>query len=609
VSELQGGSRDALIVATGNYEDPELRRLRSPAQDAAALAEALSDPEIGSFRVRQIVDQPARVVARGMQEFFTNRSLKDLLLLHVSCHGVKDDDGRLYFAAADTEREWLAATGVPAAYLADLMERCRARSIVLLLDCCYSGAFLPGSKGDRGLDLRERLEGEGRAILTASNALEYAWEGEDLRGQGQPSLFTAAIVEGLQTGKADRDRDGAVSITDLYQHVYERVREAKRGQTPQLWTLKVQNNVYVARNPHLSTEASTVVLPPEIQAALEQPLASVRAGVVEDLVRLLQGSNPGLASAARRSLEQLREDDSRRVAVAAAAAINDHPPRKDHYTQAARVPKVKQERIDHSATGSAQPAAEVVPDGGEPDASESQRPEEAARALLQKSTTLRQLGRSEQAIAAYDEVVERFGRFPALQFREQVARALLNKGIVLGQLDRAQQEIAAYDQLVERYGQASELELREQVARALLNKGVALGQLGRREQEIAVYDELVERFGEAPELELRKQVARALFNKGTFGHMGRRDQEIAAYDELVARFGKSPELELREQVGRALLSKGVALRQLDRPEDAIAVYDELVARFRLAQEPELSRLVHVAREKLRVWKPSDIGDR
>src|SRR5207302_11445117 len=166
--------------------------------------------------------------------------------------GVKDDDGRLYFAAGDTKRQWLASTAVPAAYLNDLMAHCRARSIVVLLDCCYSGAFVPDSKGDQGVHLKEKLSGRGRAILTASNAIEYAWQGEDLSGRGEASVFTSAVIQGLETGEADRDSDGKVSIDDLYKHVYERVREVKPGQTPLLW-LGLQGDLYIAWNPYPRT--------------------------------------------------------------------------------------------------------------------------------------------------------------------------------------------------------------------------------------------------------------------------------------------------------------------------------------------------------------------
>ena len=316
------GTRDALIIATGKYEDPELRGLRAPAQDERALSRVLADPAIGGFHVESVVDKPARVITRAAQEFFADRGLDDLLLLHLSCHGVKDDDGRLYFAATDTEKKWLASTGVAASFMADLMERCRARSIVLLLDCCYSGAFVPGAKGDEGVHLKERFEraGEGRAVLTASNDIEYSWEGDARSGAGAPSLFTAAIVEGLETGEADRDRDGMVSIEDLNKHVYERVRAKKPGQTPKMWAWGIEHNLYLARNPR-PIEVQAATLPSELQAEIESPLSGARAGIVEELGRLLRSTNAGLALAAKQALELLRDDDSKRVSAAAIAAL------------------------------------------------------------------------------------------------------------------------------------------------------------------------------------------------------------------------------------------------------------------------------------------------
>src|SRR2546422_4144344 len=106
------GSRAALIIATGTYKDPELRRLRAPMQDAESLAKVLRDAAIGGFAVRQVIDQPTYIVARAIEEFFAGRSLNDVLLVHISCHGIKDDDGTLFFAASNTEKKWLASTAV-----------------------------------------------------------------------------------------------------------------------------------------------------------------------------------------------------------------------------------------------------------------------------------------------------------------------------------------------------------------------------------------------------------------------------------------------------------------------------------------------------------------
>jgi hypothetical protein len=93
--------------------------------------------------------------------------------------------------------------------------------------------------------------------------------------------------------------------------------------------------------------------------------------------------------------------------------------------------------------------------------------------------------------------------------REQVAKALVNKGITLGALGRGEEALGVYDDVVARFGAATELALREPVAMALVNKGVTLGTLGRSEEEIAVYDDVVARFGAVEEPELKDLVERA----------------------------------------------------------------------------------------------------
>jgi len=96
------GNRSALIVASDSYTDPGLQRLRAPASDAQALAGVLRDPDIGGFEVRTLLNEPAHEVTLAVEEFFADRRPDDLLLLHFSCHGVKDEGGELYFAAANT---------------------------------------------------------------------------------------------------------------------------------------------------------------------------------------------------------------------------------------------------------------------------------------------------------------------------------------------------------------------------------------------------------------------------------------------------------------------------------------------------------------------------
>jgi DNA-binding beta-propeller fold protein YncE/uncharacterized caspase-like protein len=320
--------RTALIVASDDYTDPGLKRLRAPASDARALAAVLSDPEIGGFEVRTLFNEPAHQVNLAVEEFFSDREPGDLLLVHFSCHGVKDEDGELYFAMADTRLRRLGATAVAADFVNRRMSRTRSRRVVLLLDCCYAGAFERGMRARAGEDVAigSQFGGRGRAVITASSAMEYAFEGDQLTDTREvaPSVFTSALVQGLETGDADIDQDGLVALDELYDYIYDTVRATTPNQTPSKWAYGMQGELVIARR--AQPVATPVPLPPELQEATESSLATVRAASVQELRRVLDGRHAGRALSAHLALQRLAEDDSRRVAAAAAAALGLRPP-------------------------------------------------------------------------------------------------------------------------------------------------------------------------------------------------------------------------------------------------------------------------------------------
>jgi Caspase domain len=322
------GTRSALIVASDEYTDPGLRRLRAPASDAQALAAVLRDPGIGGFEVHTLLNEPAHVVNLAVEEFFADRRPGDLLLVHFSGHRVKDEDGELYFAASNTVLGRLGATAVAAEFVSRRMSRSRSRRVVLLLDCCYAGAFERGlaTRAGTEMGIGQQFGGRGRAVITASSAMEYAFEAGELTAtrEAPPSVFTSALVEGLETGDADRDQDGLVGLDELYDYVYDKVRAATPNQTPGKWTFGVEGELYIARRSR--PVATPAALPAELQQAIESPLAGIRAGAVQELAGVLRGRHAGMALAARLALEQLTDDDSRSVAAAATAALGTPAP-------------------------------------------------------------------------------------------------------------------------------------------------------------------------------------------------------------------------------------------------------------------------------------------
>jgi hypothetical protein len=317
--EDPGGRRVALVVAVTDYVDASLRRLRAPAGDAADLRDLLADPEIGGFSVTSVINEKAQQIRLAIEDFLAERSPDDVLLVYLSCHGLVDLRRRLYFAARDTIKNRLAASGVEAHWLLEQLEDCRARRQVVILDCCFSGAFAQGAKGDDDLGIGERLvgEGRGRVVLTASRGTEYSFEGEPVHGEdaARGSVFTGALVDGIRTGAADADQDGYISVDDAYTYAFDKVRESGTHQTPQRWLYGAEGSILLAHTPPPVKE-----LAPPPRAG---PLATPEPATAEPAVSEPAVSEPPSAAAA---LDQPSSGPARRrlptrAVVSAVAAV------------------------------------------------------------------------------------------------------------------------------------------------------------------------------------------------------------------------------------------------------------------------------------------------
>ncbi|MCP4541177.1 MAG: SUMF1/EgtB/PvdO family nonheme iron enzyme [Chloroflexi bacterium] len=317
--------RLALIIASHKYQDPDLRQLVAPTQDAKVLARVLQDPAIGGYEVQSLLNEPSHKVTQAIEAFFIERKRDDLLLLYFSGHGIKDEDGQLYFSTTNTRRKLLRSTGISANFVNNVMRNSRSRRQVLILDCCYSGAFARGmiARADKAIGTKERFEGRGRVVLTASDSMQYAFEGDQLEGEGIRSVFTHVLVQGLETGEADLNRDGLVSPDELYKYAYDRVTDEMPQQRPEMWAFGVGGDIIIARAPLPVVEpvSKPAELPSDLQQAIRSPLAGLREGAVRELEHHLHGSDKELTVVAQKTLTQLADDDSRRVSAAAAAAL------------------------------------------------------------------------------------------------------------------------------------------------------------------------------------------------------------------------------------------------------------------------------------------------
>ena len=244
----------ALLVGVSEYEQG-LNPLPSATKDVEAMKQVLQHPDIGGFAeadVTVLINRSRQEIEEAIYYLFANRQKNDLLLFYFSGHGVKDELGNLYLATSTTRKDpgrnkLVKPTAVAARVLHENMNESCSKRQVVILDCCFSGAFAKGmtAKDDGLVDIQAQLGGKGRAILTSSTATQYSFEQENTN----LSIYTHYLVEGMTTGAGDLDDDGQISVDELHEYTSTRVQEAAPSMTPGLYPVEEGYKIFLARAP------------------------------------------------------------------------------------------------------------------------------------------------------------------------------------------------------------------------------------------------------------------------------------------------------------------------------------------------------------------------
>jgi tetratricopeptide (TPR) repeat protein len=239
----------ALLIGVSEYGDG-LSLLPGAVKDVEAMQRVLHHPEIGGFdQIKTLLNIDPQAMQEAIETLFSGRAKEDLVLLFFSGHGIKDESGRLYLATRMTRKnqqgELVKATAVPASFVHDIMSNSRSKHQVVILDCCFSGAFAEGwlAKDDGSVDVKNQLGGEGRAVLTSSTSTQYSFEqqGSDL------SVYTRYLVEGIETGAADQTNDGVISVDELHEYAKKKVQEAAPAMKPEIYAVREGFKIWLAK--------------------------------------------------------------------------------------------------------------------------------------------------------------------------------------------------------------------------------------------------------------------------------------------------------------------------------------------------------------------------
>ncbi|GEM_PF-6093454 len=232
--------KKALLVGVSKYH-PEFEFLPSAVKDVKAIEKILRNSFIGQFAeddITILTDESEQKIQAEIYELFVNRNQDDLLLLYFSGHALINSKGNLFFAATDTKKyeyggELIESTAIPASFIREKMDASKSEKKIVILDCCFTGAFKNDNTTKNTVDIEAELGGEGRAIFASSSTIDYPFK-EDK----ELSIYTSHLVEGIESGAADLNQDGWINLEELHNYVTSEVKKNIPNMTPQFYAIQ-----------------------------------------------------------------------------------------------------------------------------------------------------------------------------------------------------------------------------------------------------------------------------------------------------------------------------------------------------------------------------------
>jgi Caspase domain len=227
------GQRYAVVIGVSRYLDQRLN-LRFADRDALAIRDFLVDPKGGGFdpaKVEYLVNGNATAanIRTALFTFLTKPRPNDLVVVYFAGHGAPDPKRpqNYYLLGYDTDVENMGGTAIPMWELQAAFERTVQANIVSLVDACHSEGVGKGLPNLASQAWTQASYGQRRAILTASEINQFSEESD--RWGGGHGVFTYYVLRGLE-GAADTNRDGRVSVGELFDYVHNHVLAATQGE-------------------------------------------------------------------------------------------------------------------------------------------------------------------------------------------------------------------------------------------------------------------------------------------------------------------------------------------------------------------------------------------
>jgi hypothetical protein len=224
----------AVIVGVLSFKDPGLSGWSTEARHDRALYDHLLDMGVPAKQMILLLDNAATTpeIHTAINKLAGKTEAGDTFIFYYAGHGLKDTNGKTWFASYEISSRKPALAGLSVDGLGPLLAKLLSgANILLFADCCYSGSLAA---------VADHLEKDGNRVAAitsaaASNISTGTW------------AFTMTLLDCLAgVPLADRDRDQQVELGELAAEVRDNLkyRASQRAGTvlrglPEEWRLAV----------------------------------------------------------------------------------------------------------------------------------------------------------------------------------------------------------------------------------------------------------------------------------------------------------------------------------------------------------------------------------
>ncbi len=260
-----GKKPDLYIVAIGVSEYTEKNfNLQYAAKDAVDLVNTLKKQTTRYNTIHKTVllnQMATKENILKVKEKLMQTGVDDVVVLFMAGHGLLNENLDYYLATYDIDFQHPSLRGLAYDELESLLDNIPARKKLMLIDACHSGELdkeaelmpayqdvklvnvsfrsIQGSRGfkkksnisyQNTFELMKELfndlrRGTGAMVISSAGGGEFAYEG----GNWNNGIFTYTVIEGLTTGKADRNENQEITVSELRNYVFDKVSELTNG--------------------------------------------------------------------------------------------------------------------------------------------------------------------------------------------------------------------------------------------------------------------------------------------------------------------------------------------------------------------------------------------